>query len=98
MHAMTRSGARCALTQYEMIPVKGENTRESILGDSRFRTDEWEGESCVFAMLGMYGGRTESVFGFVSSFWQLPCTKYFHPSYRLIYVNFQRFKHFLNLF
>ena len=30
--------------------------RESIPGVSRFRTDEPEGESYVFAMLGMCGG------------------------------------------
>ncbi len=40
-----------------MIPTKGENIRESIPGVPRFRTDEREGESCVFAMLGMCGGR-----------------------------------------
>ena len=40
----------------------------SILDVSRFRTDGPEGESCVFAMLGMCGGRTGYVFGFVSSF------------------------------
>ena len=48
--------ARCALTRYEVVPVKGENIREIIPGVSRFRTDESEGESCVFAMLGMCGG------------------------------------------
>ena len=37
--------------------MKGGNIRESIPGVSRFRTDEPEGESCVFAMLGMCGGR-----------------------------------------
>ena len=60
--------ARRALTRYEVIPVKGGNIRESIPGVSRFRTDEPEGESCVFAMLGMCGGRTGCVSGFVSSF------------------------------
>ena len=29
---MTKSGARCALTQYEVMPAKGENIRESIPG------------------------------------------------------------------
>ena len=37
---------------------EGGNIRESIPGVSRFRTDEPEGESCMFAMLGMRGGRT----------------------------------------
>ena len=43
MHDMTSSGARCALTRYEVIPVKGRNIRENIPGVSRFRTDESEG-------------------------------------------------------
>ena len=67
MHDMTSSGARGALTQYEVVPVKGGNIRENIPGVSRFRTDESEGESCVFAMLGMRDERTGCVSGFVSS-------------------------------
>ena len=68
MHDMTSIGARGALMQYEVVPVKGGNIRENIPGVSRFRTDEPEGESCVFAMLGMFGVRTGCVSGFVSSF------------------------------
>ena len=68
MHDMTSSGARGALTRYEVVPVKGGNIQEKIPGVSRFLTDEPEGESCVFAMLGMRGGRTGCVFEFVSSF------------------------------
>ena len=56
MHDMTSSGARCALTRYEVVPAKEGNIRESIPGVSRFRTDEPEGESCVFGMLGVCGG------------------------------------------
>ena len=58
MHDMTKRDARCALTRYEVVPVKGENIRESILDVPRFRIDEPEGESCMFAILGMRGGRT----------------------------------------
>ena len=68
MHDMTSSGARCALMRYEVIPVKGGNIRENIPGVLHFRTDELEGKSCVFAMLGMRGGRTGCVSEFVSSF------------------------------
>ena len=68
MHDMTSSGVRGALTRYEVIPVKGGNIRESIPGVLCFRIDEPEGECCVFAMLGMCGGRTGCVSGFVSSF------------------------------
>ena len=49
-------GVRCALTRYEVVPVKEGNIREIIPGVSRFRTNEPEGESCVFVMLGMCGG------------------------------------------
>ena len=68
MHDMTSSGARGALTRYEVVPVKVGNIREKIPSVSRFRTGEPEGKSCVFAMLGMGGKRTDHVFGFVSSF------------------------------
>ena len=65
---MTMSGVRCALTRYEVVLVKGGIIRESIPGVSCFRTDEPKGESCVFDMLGVCGGRTGCVSGFVSSF------------------------------
>ena len=68
MHDMTSNGARGALTRYEVIPVKGENIRESIPGVSCFLIDEPEGESCGFDMLGVCGGRTGCVSGLVSSF------------------------------
>ena len=68
MHDMTSSGARGALTRYEEVPVKGGNIREKIPGVLRFQTYEPERESCVFAMLGMCGGRTGYVSGFVLSF------------------------------
>ena len=67
IHDMTKRDARCALTRYEVVPVKGGNIRKSISGVSRFRTDESEGESCVFSMLGMPSGRMGYVSGFVSS-------------------------------
>ena len=68
MHDMISSGARGALTRYEVVPVKGGNIRENIPGVSRFRTKEPEGESCEFDMLGVCGGRTGRVSGCVSSF------------------------------
>ena len=61
-------GSGGTITRYEVVPVKGGNIRESIPGVSRFQTDGSEGESCVFAMLGMRDGRTGCVSGFVSSF------------------------------
>ena len=68
MHDMTSSGARGALTRYEVVPVKGENIRENIPGVSCFLAEEPEGESCEFDRLGVCGGRTDRVSGFVSSF------------------------------
>ena len=68
MHDMTSIGARGALTRYEVVPVKGENIRENIPGVSCFRVEEPEGESCGFDRLGVCGGRTGRVSGFVSSF------------------------------
>ena len=68
MYDMTSIGARGSLTRYEVVPVKGGNIRENIPAVSRFRTDEPEGKSCMFSMLGMGGGRTGYVSGFASSF------------------------------
>ena len=56
VHNITTGRAKRVLTRYEVIPVKGGNIRENIPGVSRFRPDESEGKSCVFAMLGMRGG------------------------------------------
>ena len=95
MHDMTSGGASGALTQYEVVPVKGGNIREIIPGVSCFRTDKSEGESCAFAMLGMRGGRTGCVFSDSSHcFEQLSCTKFFHSSYGLFYIDFKIFKSF----
>ena len=68
MHDMSRSDARRALTWYEVVLVKGGIIRKSIPGVSCFRTDEPEGESCVFGMLGTRGGQRGHVSGSVSSF------------------------------
>ena len=68
MHDMTSSGARGALTRYEVVLVKGGNIRENIPGVSCFRAEEPEGENCEFDMLGVRGGRTGCVTGSVSSF------------------------------
>ena len=88
MHDKTSNDARGALTRYEVIPVKGENIRESIPGVSRFQTDEPEGESCEFAMLGMCSGRTGYVSGFVSSFRATFMYKVFSSEYGIFYINF----------
>ena len=65
---MTKSGARCVLTQYEVMPTKGKNIRESIPGVLCFRAEEPEMKCCRFTMLGMCGGRMIYVSGFVLSF------------------------------
>ena len=67
MHDKAMRDARRALTRYEVVPVKGENIRKSIPGVSRFWTDEPEGESCVYAMLGMRGGQMGCASGLVTS-------------------------------
>ena len=69
-HKIYQGNTRCSVCPNAVVGDTGErgNIRESIPGVSRFRTDEPEGESCVFAMLGMCGGRTGCVSGFVSSF------------------------------
>ena len=68
MHDKTSNDARRALMWYEVMPVKGGNIRENIPGVSCFRAEEPEGESCGFDRLGVCGGRTDCVSGFVSSF------------------------------
>ena len=68
MHDMTSSGARGALTWYEVVLVKGGIIGESIPGVSCFQAEEPEGESCEFDRLGVCGGRTDCVSGIVPSF------------------------------
>ena len=65
---MTSNGVRGALTRYAVIPTKGEHIRERFPGVPRFRAKEPEGKSCEFDMLGVCGGGTDCVSGFVSSF------------------------------
>ena len=78
-----------------MIPAKGENIQESIPGVSCFRTDEPEGEICVFAMLGMRADERAAYPDSSRRSEQLSCTEFFHPSYGLFYINLKRFKSFL---
>ena len=67
---------------------EGGNIRESIPGVSRFRTDEPEGESCVFAMLGCVADERAVYPDSSRRSEQLSCRKYFHPSYGLFYMIF----------
>ena len=64
----TTGKPRHVLTRYEGILGKGGNIRENIPGVSCFWAEEPEGESCGFDRLGVCGGRTDCVSGFVSSF------------------------------
>ena len=91
MHDMTKRDARCALTRYEVVPVKGGNIREIIPGVSRFRAEEPKGKSWVFAMLGMGGGRMGYISGFVSSFWATFMYKVFSPKLRFIFYDLSKF-------
>ena len=68
MHNMVIRGDIGDLTQCRVILVKGNNNRKSIPDVCRFRTEGPEGNGCMFVMLGMRDGRTDRVFGFISSF------------------------------
>ena len=98
MHDMTKRDARCTLTRYEVVPVKGGNIRESIPGVSRFRTDEPEGgKLCVCYARDawrMNGLRIRIRLVVLSNF---HVQSIFHLSYGLFYINFKRFKSFLGL-
>ena len=93
MNTMQTDAWRCMTWQSMMLgvpnrdsrlPMKGGNIRENILGVSRFRTNESEGESCMFAMLGLCGGRTGCVSEFVSSFRATFMYKVFSSELRFI--------------
>ena len=73
---------------------EGGNIRESIPGVLCFRTDEPEGESCMFAMLGCVADKRATHPDSSRRSEQLSCTKFFHPSYGLFYINFESFKSF----
>ena len=51
-HNRTTDRARRVLTRCYTIPAKGDNIRECFPEVCIFRTDETEGESCMFSMIG----------------------------------------------
>ena len=70
-HKIYQGNTRCSVCPNAVVgdtDEGGKSIRESIPGVPCFRAKEPEGESCEFAMLGMRGGRTGCVPGFVSSF------------------------------
>ena len=71
-----------------MIPAKGGNIRESIPGVSRFRTDKPEGKVACSLSSGCVAGERAVNSDSSRRSEQLSCTKYFHPSYGLFYINF----------
>ena len=73
-----------------MVPAKGGNIRESIPGVSCFRAEEPEGESCEFDRLGGVVDEWAVYPGSSRRSEQLSCTKFFHPSYDLFYINFKK--------
>ena len=68
MHDKTISGARGVLPRCYAVPWKGKTSGKVFSVPDVCQTDESEGKGCMFAMLGMCGGPTDRVFGFVSSF------------------------------
>ena len=68
MHDKTISRARGVLTRHYTLSAKGDNIRECFLEVWHFQIDETEGDGCMFAMVEACGGRTNRVFGFISSF------------------------------
>ena len=68
MHDMSRSDARRALTWYEVVLVKGGIIREVFPVPDVCQTIEPERKVCRFDRLGVCGGRTDRVSGFVSTF------------------------------
>ena len=94
MHDMTKRDARCALTRYEVVPVKGEIIREIIPGVSRFRGDELEGKVASLLCSGCVADKRTAYSGSSRRSEQLSCTKYFHPSYGLFYMFFKVYLNF----
>ena len=81
MHDMAKRKARCALTRYEVVPVNGENIRESIPGVSRFRTNEPEGKVACSICYGCVADERAAYSDSSRRSEQLSCTKYFYLTY-----------------
>ena len=92
MHAMTSSGARGALTRYEVIPVKGETSGKI---------------SAVFCVFGQMNRRGKLRVRYARDAWRtnrpririrlivlsnFHVESIFHLSYDLLYINSKRFK------
>ena len=90
MHDMTMSVARCALTQQEVIPAKGENNRENIPGVLRFRTNESEGKVVCSLRQGRVTDERAAYPDSSCCSEQLSCRKHFHPRYSFILYDFSK--------
>ena len=88
MHDMASSGARGALTRYEVVPVKGETFGKISLVFRIFGQMNWRGK--VASLIG-YGCVSDEQAAHPDSSRhseQLSCRKYFHLSYGLFYMIF----------
>ena len=95
MHDMTKRDARCALTRYEGVPVKGETSGKVFPVFRIFGQMNRRGKVvCLLCQVSVAGEWTAYSDPSRCSE-QVSCTKFFHLSYGLFYIDFKRFKSFL---
>ena len=88
MHDMTKRDARCALTRYEVVPVKGEKSRKVFPVFCVFGQMNRRGKVVCSLCYGCVAGERATYPDSSRRSEQLSCTKFFHPSYSLFYINF----------
>ena len=88
VHDKTMRGARCALTRQEVIPMKGETSGKVSPVFHVFGQMNQRGKvACLLCQVCVADERAAYPDSSRHSE-QLSCTKYFHPSYVLFYINF----------
>ena len=95
MHDKAKRDARCALMWYEVVPVKGGTSGKLSPVFRFFGQRSRRGKVACSLCQGCMADERAAYPDSSRRFEQLSCTKFFHPSYRLFYINFKRFKSFL---
>ena len=97
VHNRTTGRARRVLTRYEVIPVKGETSGKISPVFRVFGQTKRRGKVACSICQGCVADERAAYPDSSRRSEQLSCTKFFHPSYGLFYINFLSFIHFLNL-
>ena len=90
MHDKTKRDARCALTRYEVVPVKGGTSGKLSPVFRVFGQRSRRGKVACLLCEGPVADEWTMYSNSSRRSEQLSCTQFFHPSYGLFYINLKR--------